>query len=583
MPSIFSFKRRPAKPLAEAVLRSPLLTATSPSGVEQALLTPSSPALTASVETPDKVKGTSITGYAVFVALAIALGSLQFGYHNGELNTPKEAMSNCVWPIPPGSDESGNNEVTFPPCLSMSDNAFSLATSIFTVGGLVGSLLAPTAADRWGRKCTTLINNAFYLFGTLAMALATNVTWLIVGRFVVGIGSGVSIVVCPMYLTEIAPLAWRGTFGLFNQMGTVLGILITQVVGYVLNNVPGWRFALGGSLVFSIIQVIMVLFCVESPKYLAEQSGQAIQARAALSKLRGTADVDQEMSTWKSGLTSLDDTTETTLPSPGATGSDTVSVESSVEDAQLLTRVSIDRKSLAQSAVTQSDPPEEGLTSPKLDTQATQSLNFWTLVRSRHYRPALLLVLCLLSIQQWSGINTVFFYSTTILAELFPRKAGFITVMINVCNLLVTILSVLLVDRWGRRPLLLTSMIGMACALSVFAFAISFSVPILSLVGIFAIVATFAVGLGPLPFLLAVELVDTKATALMSSLGLASNWSSNFSVSSGFLFLNRLMGGWVYLLFASMLVATTVGIYFKLPETKDKSTQQIWREMGLVD
>ncbi|KAJ1960729.1 hypothetical protein IWQ62_004114 [Dispira parvispora] len=583
MLSIFSFKRRPGKLLAEEALLSPPLAATSPSGVEQALLAPSSPSHTATVDTPDKVDGTSVTWYALFVALVIALGSLQFGYHNGELNTPREAMSNCDWSIPSVSDESRNNEATFPPCLSMSDDTFSLATSIFTVGGLVGSLLAPTAADRWGRKCTTLFNNAFYLFGTLAMALATNVTWLVVGRFIVGVGSGISIVVCPMYLTEIAPLAWRGTFGLFNQMGIVLGILITQALGYVLNNVPGWRFALGGSLVFSVMQIIMVLFCVESPKYLAGQTGQAIQARAALSKLRGSADVDQEMVSWRTGLTSLEGTVATTLPSPGATGSDTVSVESGVEDAQLLTHVSIDRKPRTQSIRRQSDRPEEGLTSSKLDAQATQSLNFWTLVRSRHYRPALLLALCLLSVQQWSGINTVFFYSTTILAELFPGKAGLITVLINVCNLLATILSVSLVDRWGRRPLLLTSMTGMACALFVFAFAVSFAVPILSLVGIFSIVATFAVGLGPLSFLLAVELVDTKAAAVVSSLGLAANWLSNFAVSSGFLILNRVMGGWVYLLFVSILVATIAGMYFKLPETKDKSTQEIWRDMGLVD
>ncbi|KAJ1971919.1 hypothetical protein H4R34_005582, partial [Dimargaris verticillata] len=188
-----------------------------------------------------------LTTYAVFVGLVIALAAVEFGYHNGELNTPQEALTNCTesqtgtmlayvptaHTVPlearlgesAGMSLNSSNTVlpsytpALPPCLPMSNTEFSFATSIFTLGGLVGSLLAPVLADRLGRRRATMYNTIAYLAGSTAMGLAPSLFWLLLGRFLVGVGAGVSIVVNPMYLTEIAPQQWRGSFGLMNQMG----------------------------------------------------------------------------------------------------------------------------------------------------------------------------------------------------------------------------------------------------------------------------------------------------------------------------------------------------------------------------
>ncbi|KAJ1991711.1 hypothetical protein H4R33_001267 [Dimargaris cristalligena] len=481
----------------------------------------------------------ALTGYALFVGLVIALSSVQFGYHNGELNTPKEALTHCDLTDPARvGGGAGNYLPTLPPCLPMSDMTFSFVTSIFTLGGLVGSLLAPTLADRWGRKTATVGNNILYILGSLAMGLAVNVPWLLAGRFLVGVGCGVSIVVNPMYLTEIAPRPWRGSFG--------------------------WRLVLSMGILLSVLQLFLIIFCVESPQYLAAQAGNDIKARASLCRLRGTMDVDRELATWQNVAQSAS----------SADPTETVTSFASVnEEARLLPgSLGDDRSPIATTF-----PTTATVAAP-----ASSTLGLGTLFRSKLYRKPLLLALLMQSVQQWSGINTVFFYSTVILSAIFPGREGILTVLINVFNLIATIVSVSLVDRLGRRPLLLGSMVGMAGALLVLALSIQFPTPAVSLVGLFMVVGTFAVGLGPLSFLLSVELVDIRATATVSALGLAANWISNFTVSSLFLLLNKSMGGWVFILFSAILLGAGLVVYKFVPETRDKTTQEIWRDMGLI-
>ncbi|KAJ1927232.1 hypothetical protein IWQ60_003122 [Tieghemiomyces parasiticus] len=511
-----------------------------------------------------------LTAYALFVGLVVAISSVQFGYHNGELNTPREAITHCDDPAANGVGPYTPDLPTLPRCIPMSDGSFSFATSIFTLGGLVGSVLAPFVADRYGRKTATVANNLTYILGSLAMSLASNLPWLLTGRFLVGVGSGLSIVVNPMYLTEIAPVHWRGTFGLMNQLGIVLGLLFTQTLGYLLNSVPGWRIVLGMGILLSVLQLFLIIFCVESPRYLASRPDGDIKARESLVRLRGTEDVDRELASWQHMSHDLHPEAEPVPVSP-------LSVTFSDEDAQLL----------GVNNTASATPPEVTPgTAVSPSTTATperqRSLGTLAMLRSPHYRKPLLIALLLQAIQQWSGINTVFFYSTVILSTISPGNEGLITVMINVFNLLSTIVAALLVDRLGRRPLLLVSMSGMLISLVVLALSTHFSASIVSLVSVFAIVGTFAVGLGPLSFLLAVELVDTQAAGTVASCGLAANWISNFAVSSLFLLLQKLIGGWTFLIFAGLLGVATTVVYFTVPETKDKDTEEIWRDMGLI-
>ncbi|KAJ1967518.1 hypothetical protein H4R35_006687 [Dimargaris xerosporica] len=543
-----------------------------------------------------------LTTYAVFVGLVIALAAVEFGYHNGELNTPQEALTNCTesqvgttlaysptthtapleaWMTAPAITLLNSTSAALPsytpalpPCLPMSNTAFSFATSIFTLGGLVGSFLAPVLADRLGRRRATMYNTIAYLTGSTAMGLATNLFWLLLGRFLVGVGAGVSIVVCPMYLTEIAPLQWRGSFGLMNQMGIVLGMLFTQTLGYFLNNVPGWRIVLGMGVVLGCLQLFLMTLCVESPKYLAAIPGGDIRARASLVRLRGTTDVDQELASWKQADADWQrvDTTASSAETESTVVSSTMDASLPPADCQESTTAHLLAADTASS-------PSSGASS----VPSSGPLGFWAVIRSPRYRKPLGLALLLQGVQQWSGINTVFFYSTIILGDIFPGSAGLITVWLNVCNAAATVLSVYMVDRVGRRVILLSSMLGMAASLACLSLSLAAGWPLLSLVSVFAIIGTFAFGLGPLAFLLAVELVDTRAVAVVSSCGLAANWLSNFTVSTIFLGLHQLLGSAVFLVFTAILVGASGILFRQLPETKDKPIQEVWRAMGITE
>ncbi|KAJ1968236.1 hypothetical protein H4R34_006298, partial [Dimargaris verticillata] len=323
--------------------------------------------------------------------------------------------------------------------------------------------------------------------------------------------------------------------------------------------------------------LFLMSFCVESPKYLAAVPGGDIKARASLCRLRGTADVDQELASWKQAEADWQrvDTTASTAET------ESTAVPSSMDAS--LPPADLEESTTAHLLAT--DLPSLSLSPSSGTLSASNSgpLGFWSVIRSPRYRKPLGLALLLQGVQQWSGINTVFFYSTIILGDIFPGSAGLITVWLNVCNAAATVFSVYMVDRVGRRVILLSSMLGMAASLACLSFSLAAGWPLLSLVSVFAIIGTFAFGLGPLAFLLAVELVDTRAVAVVSSCGVAANWLSNFTVSTIFLGLHQLLGSAVFLVFTVILVVASGILFKKLPETKDKSIQEVWRAMGITE
>ncbi|KAJ2579330.1 hypothetical protein GGH95_003160, partial [Coemansia sp. RSA 1836] len=225
----------------------------------------------------------------------MCLSPLQYGYHIAELNTPKGIITAC--------DKDAVHWPSLPLCLPMNDAVFSLATSIFAVGGLLGSLSAGWMAERWGRRGALVYNSASYILGPLLMAFAVSPAMLVIGRFVSGIGSGVAVVVAPLYLSEIAPVRYRGTLNLLNQLSIVLGILATLTVGMLANEGPYWRLSVGFGLVLACLHLSIIAFAVESPRYLWSRNRRA-EARIVLRKLRQTTNVDDEVAGWQTISTS---------------------------------------------------------------------------------------------------------------------------------------------------------------------------------------------------------------------------------------------------------------------------------------
>lgn len=235
-----------------------------------------------------------VTPYFLFLVITYALGSLQFGYHIGELNTPQGVISCQTKGYVSGTLTQGLVD-----CIEMTDVQYGTVVSMFPIGGLLGSLVAGRLSDRYGRKPISLCNSLIFVAGPLIMATANQIVTLGVGRIICGIASGVSLVTVPIYLNEISPISIRGIVGVMTQLSCVVGILLAQIAGVYLSSVPFWRIILAIGAGLGALQFIGLWPTVESPKWLAAQSGQFARAKNIVIRIRGRSDIQAEMKSWK--------------------------------------------------------------------------------------------------------------------------------------------------------------------------------------------------------------------------------------------------------------------------------------------
>jgi MFS family permease len=197
--------------------------------------------------------------------------------------------------------------VNLPQCMEMTPTQWGAVGSLYTLGGLIGALSAGPLAGRVGRRRTMLYTTIFFAVGPVFEALSPNMGVMAFGRFISGLGAGASVVVVPIFISEIAPPAERGFFGAFTQVMCNVGILIAQLLGYFLSHGQYWRIILAAGGIIGMCQSLGLLVSVESPKYLAEQ-GHIVQAKRILRKMRGEKfDIDEEVSSW-----GIDGSTEVT-------------------------------------------------------------------------------------------------------------------------------------------------------------------------------------------------------------------------------------------------------------------------------
>ncbi|KAI1320405.1 hypothetical protein EDD11_001208 [Mortierella claussenii] len=388
------------------------------------------------------------------------------------------------------------------------------------------------------------------------MGCASTYRTMLLGRFLVGIGSGAVTVIVPMYLAEIAPPELRGSLGVGNQLGIVIGILFSQILGLYLSTPTGWRIIIFTGAAISLFQAILLPFCVESPRYLALKPGGSVKAKRALQILRGRQDVAKEIRDW-----TRQDDRATLAEEEGHAGSSPLLNDSS---DSLLVGASNDEEQPLQHNAFKATNSVEGISVVEFVTM------------SRYRRPALILMLVQLS-QQLSGINGVVFYSTAIMSKILPSSGAMITVYISIVNVLMTLVAAYLMDRANRRTLLLTSSIAMGTCSFLLATSLNLEIPLLSAFAIIAYVASFALGLGPIPFLITAEMVDTTAVASASAFALSVNFTSNFVVSAMFLNLQEWWGANVFYFFFFLLAGLTVAMNRIVPETKGKTVEEVAR------
>ncbi len=358
-----------------------------------------------------------------------------------------------------------------------------VVTSIALAGAAAGAAVAGPLADRFGRRPVLLGTAAVFVVGAVLSALANDLPVLLAGRLLVGIGIGSASMLTPLYLAEIAPARERGALVSFNQLAITVGILVSYLVGYAFAAGGAWRWMLGLGAVPGVILAIGMLILPETPRWLAGQ-GHADQARTALRRLRGHgADIEAEF-----------------------------------------VQLRADLRSEAQAS------PQHRL------NQAAVRL-------------PLIVGIGLAVFQQVTGINTVIYFAPQIFqaAGLSSASAAILaTAGIGVVNVVMTLVAIWLVDRAGRRALLLTGLVGMGVSLCVLAVAFLLgtgsALGWLTAASLAAYVGFFAIGLGPVFWLLISETFPLAIRGRGMSTATIANWLANLVVALTFLDLAQAAG-----------------------------------------
>jgi len=402
----------------------------------------------------------------------------------------------------------------------LTTTAEEIVVSGVLLGATVGAIFGGKAADLFGRRRVLLVTAAIFGIGALASAAAPSPAILIVSRVVLGLAIGLASTNVPVYLSEVAPPHARGWVVSLFQLAVTVGIVVAYLTDYAFAGIEGWRWMLGLAVVPALVFGAGMFFLPETPRWLI-RGGHYEVAHRVLLRIRNVADVSVE-----------------------------------IEEIKM---------SLAQQA-------ESG---------------HWTDLLRRQVRPALVVGLGLAIFQQVTGINTVIYYAPKILqAAGFNSASGAIlaTVGVGVVNVAMTIIAMFLVDRAGRRPLLLVGIAGMIVTLGVL--GLSFRYPSGQLVWIAVLclmgyVASFAISLGPIFWLLIAEIYPLKIRGLAEGTAATFNWASNLIVSLTFLTLVEKLGASsTFLLFAIASVASWLFAYYFVPETKGRTLEQIeafWR------
>jgi len=410
------------------------------------------------------------------------------------------------------------------------------ANSCALIGCLIGALVAGALSDKFGRKRLLIVAALLFAVTSLGNALAHNfsifIAWRILGGVAIGLASSLS----PMYISEVAPAQVRGKLVSINQLTIVIGILLAQYINWFLvRNLPvgatdefireswfgqqGWRWMFGLTAAPSLLFLIGMFAVPESPRWLAK-NGKPDRARGILTKIGGGIYANAAIADIESTLAS----------------------------------------------------------------EEVQRVRFSDLLEPK-MRKVLVLGVVLAVFQQWCGINVIFNY-----AEEIFRAAGYdiSTVLKNIAwtgsvNLAFTFVALGVVDKGGRRPLMLLGSAGLALIYIAMGFCYYSGVkglPMLLLV--LAAIGCYAMSLAPVTWVVISEIFPNRIRGAAMAVAVTSLWIACFILTYTFPILNATLGSaGTFWLYAAICVAGFVFIKFKLPETKGKTLEQI--EKDLVD
>ena len=400
---------------------------------------------------------------------------------------------------------------------ALSNILVGIVVSAVLIGAVIGAAIAGYLADLVGRRKMILMAAIVFILGAIGTAFTPDVLLLIAGRIVVGLAIGIASMTAPLYISEVAPAKARGSLVSINQLAITIGIVASYLVDYALAPIQGWRYMLGLAAVPAIILALGMLPLPDTPRWLVNHS-EPIKARKVLKRIRGKEDVEKELGEIQKSLK-----------------------EQKEGRAELLNPL---------------------------------------------VKPALIIGVSLAIFQQVTGINTVVYYAPKIFqfAGVSSSSAAiFSTLLVGVVNVAFTVVAIILLDRVGRRPLLLIGLAGMVSSLallgvSFYLSSLSAFQGLIATVGLMVYVASFAIGLGPVFWLLISEIYPLRVRGLAMSLASEANWGSNLIIALTFLTLIQLLGrSGTFWLYALVGIFAWIFCYKLVPETKGHTLEEIER------
>jgi sugar porter (SP) family MFS transporter len=411
-------------------------------------------------------------------------------------------------------------EQTIQALWDLSAGMHGLAMGSALYGTVIGSLFGGWPTDRFGRKATLLGIGVLYVISAVGCGFATGVSSFIVARMIGGLAIGVSTVVVPLYISEIAPPAYRGRLAGLFQFNTIFGIVIAFLSNALLSGAGenAWRWMLGILAFPSVLYTIMCFGLPESPRWLL---GRRRDRAAGIKVLQ--------------------------LIAPG-TAREKIEAE-------------------ADSIMVAS-------------SEQVTTARFWTM----RLRVPIQLAILIAVFNQLSGINAILYFAPRIfeMAGLGAQAAMLQSIGIGVTILIFTFVGLGLIDRLGRRVLLYIGSVGYILSLGLVSWAFFTEHFSIVPVCIFAFIASHAVGQGTVIWVFISEIFPNRHRAEGQVLGSSTHWIIAALITTFFpKMVSAFPPGYVFLFFCGMMVLQLVWVKFMVPETKGLSLEQIQKELRI--
>jgi MFS transporter, SP family, arabinose:H+ symporter len=434
-----------------------------------------------------------------FWSLTSALAGFLFGFDTVVISGAEKTIQS-LWSLSPGL------------------HGIAMASALY--GTVIGALAGGWPADRFGRKATLLWIGILYLVGAIGSALATNVSIFILARVIGGLGIGISTVVAPLYISEIAPPKHRGQLAGMFQFNIVFGIVIAFVSNALLAGTGGnaWRWMLGVAAFPSLLYTVLCFFLPESPRWLLSRKGDREGGIRILQRIEPQASAGE--------------------------------IEAQADEIMAAS------------------------------TEQASSAHFWT----RRLRKPIMLAIMVAFFNQLSGINAVLYFAPRIfeLTGLGAKAALLQSIGIGVTNLVFTFVGLWLIDRLGRRTLLYIGSFGYIASLSLVAWAFFTQHYAIVPICIFAFIASHAIGQGTVIWVLISEIFPNRHRAEGQTLGCFTHWVFAALLTTFFpKMVSTFPPGYVFSFFAGMMVLQLVWVKMWVPETKGVPLEQIQHQLGI--